>query len=159
MHEFRGTGGPLNQNNLCINCGQELIRKNNTSVCLRCNSHLLTESEIFIETDDREEYILIECPGATIYREGTNEVEAGARFIDDNDPSRGYEIIDHPVYSPNHEKKRRIKSEAYGNIRRCRGCQDLTIRMRRQEGPDFIVPSVKHPKRTKLKPVKYRTYA
>jgi len=109
--------------------------------------------------DDREEYILIECPGATIYREGTNEIEAGAKFIDDDDPSRGYEIIDHPVYSPTHEKKRRIKTEAYGSIRRCRGCQDLTIRMRRQEGPDFFVPSAKHPRRNKLKPVKYRTYA
>ena len=149
----------MSQNNLCENCGQELIRKNKASICLRCNSELLTESAIFFEAGDREEYIIIECPGASLYRDGTNEIEAGVKFLDDDNPSRGYEIIDHAVYSPTHEKKRRIKAEAYGRIRRCRGCQDLTVRMRRQEGPDFIVPSVKHPKRTKLKSVKYRTYA
>ena len=157
--ELKETGGSLGQNKLCVNCGQELVRKNGADVCLRCNSELLTESEIFVEADDREGYIFIECPGATLYREGTTEIEAGVKFIDDDDPSRGYEIIDHPVYAPTHEKKRRIKAEAYGRIRRCRGCQDLTVRMRRREGPDFFMPSSKHPGRTKLKSVKYRTYA
>jgi ribosomal protein L40E len=149
----------LNQNNLCVNCSQELIRKGNVSICLRCNSELLTEAEIFIDGADNQEHVFIECPGATLYHEGTNDIEAGAKFIDDDDPSRGYEIIDHAVYAPTHIKKRRIKVEAYGRVRRCRGCQDLTVRMRRQEGPDFFVPSPKYPGRTKLKPVKYRTYA
>ena len=149
----------MSQNNLCVNCGQELVRKNKALICLRCNSELLTESEIFVEADEADDYVVIECPGATLYHDGTNEIEAGAKFIDEDDPSQGYEIIDHAVYAPTHEKKRRIKAEAYGRIRRCRGCQDLTVRMRRQEGPNFVVPSVRHPKRTKLKPVKYRTYA
>lgn len=149
----------MSQNSLCVNCSQELVKKNKTLICLRCNSELLTESEIFFEAGDSHEFVVIECPGATLYIEGTTEVESGARFLDEDDPSRGYEIIDHSVFAPTHEKKRRIKTEAYGRIRRCRGCQDLTVRMRRQEGPDLFVPSVKQPGRTKLKPVKYRTYA
>jgi hypothetical protein len=143
----------------CINCGRPLVNRNGALVCLDCNSEFLTASEIFIENPEHDDYIVIECPGATLYKDGTNEVEAGVKFIDDNDPARGYEIVKHPVYAPTHEKKRRIKVEALGNIRRCRGCQDLTVRMRRKEGPDFFVPSVKHPGRTQLKPARYRTYA
>ncbi len=143
----------------CINCGQELVRKGGAMVCLRCNSDLLTASEIFVEPGDDEDFMFIECPGATLYKEGTNEIEAGVKFNDDNDPSKGYRIIKHQVFAPTHKSKRRIPTEAHGRIRRCQGCQDLTVRMRRREGPDFFVPSVKHPKRKKLKPVEYRTYS
>ena len=143
----------------CINCGRELVRHSGTMVCLHCNSGLLTAAEIFIEPQDNDGYIVIECPGATLYQAGTDEIEAGVRFLDDNDPSKGFVIVKHPVYAPTHERKRRIKTEAYGRIRRCRGCQDYTVRMRRPEGPDLYLPSGKHPQRTKLKPVHYRTYA
>ncbi len=30
---------------MCVNCSQELVLKNKTMICLRCNSELLTESE------------------------------------------------------------------------------------------------------------------
>jgi len=149
----------MNQAPTCINCGRPLVLRQGARVCLDCNSDLLTAAEIFIDPPDTDEYVVIECPGATLYREGTNEVEAGVKFEDDDDPSKGYEIVKHPVYAPTHERKRRIKAEAYGKIRRCRGCQDLTVRMRRREGPDFFAPSVKHPGRKKLKSVSYRTYA
>lgn len=143
----------------CINCGQRLVRRSGADVCLRCNSELLTVSEIFIESSDADEHIFIECSGATLYVEGSNEIESGVRFFDEDDPSKGHEIVGHPVYSPTHKKKRRIKAEAYGKIRRCQGCQDFTVRMRRREGPDFFAPSAKHPGRSKLKPVRYRTFA
>lgn len=142
----------------CVNCGQQLIRQGGRLICPKCNSDLITASSIFIEPPG-DEYVFIECPGATLYKEGSNEIEAGVKFNDEDDPAKGFEIIEHPVYAPDHKSKRRIKTEAYGRIRRCRACQDLTVRMRRREGPDFFVPSPKHPGRTKLRPVKYRTYA
>jgi hypothetical protein len=143
----------------CINCGRELVKHGGTRVCLDCNSGVLTEAEIFVEPQDADGFVIIECPGATLYTPGTDEIEAGVRFRDDNDPGKGHEIVNHPVYAPTHEHKRRIKVEAYGRVRRCRGCQDLTVRMRRPEGPDLYLPSSKHPGRTKLKSVRYRTYA
>ena len=148
----------MEKKNRCLNCGQELQKQGGTLVCQRCNSGILTASQIFIDPVESDGYVFIECPGATLYKEGTNEIKAGAKFIDDDDPSQGFQIIDHPVYAPTHKKKRRIKNEAFGKIRRCRGCQDLTVRMRRAEGPDFVVPSPEHPERKKLKPVSYRTY-
>ncbi|MEW5796924.1 MAG: hypothetical protein AB1772_11265 [Candidatus Zixiibacteriota bacterium] len=154
----RKTGTFMDPTPNCINCGRPLISRGGTLVCVDCNSELLAASEIFVESADPDGYIMIECPGATLYKDGSDIVEAGVRFLDDNDPSKGFEIIKHPIYSPTHEKKRRIKREAYGRIRRCRGCQDLTVRMRRREGPDFCVPSRKHPHRTRLRPAKYRTY-
>ena len=36
-------------------------------------------------------------------------------------------------------------------------CQDYTVRMRRKEGPDFYIPSHKHPNRKKLKSVQHTT--
>jgi hypothetical protein len=63
------------------------------------------------------------------------------------------------VYAPTHSRRRRIKAEAFGKIRRCAACQDLTVRLRRREGPDFFIPSSKHPGRKKLKSVTYRTWA
>ena len=64
----------------CINCGRPLVNHRGTMVCLDCNSELLTASEIFIEAPAADGYIVIECPGATLYKEGTNEVEAGGKF-------------------------------------------------------------------------------
>lgn len=143
----------------CINCGQKLVTRNGVNVCPACNSQDIENSHIFLESSDSDEYVFIECPGATLYEEGTTNVAAGVEFIDDDDPSKGYRIIKHAVYAPTHKKRRRIKREALGSIRRCQGCQDYTIRMRRREGPDFYIPSNKHPKRKKLKSVNYRTFA
>jgi len=142
----------------CIHCGRQLVNQKGIWICQRCNSRDLEYSRVFIEEREDDGYVFIECPGATLYIDGTDDVEAGVRFLDDDDPEKGYEIIDHPVYAPTHTKRRRIKSEALGKIRRCQGCQDYTVRMRRKEGPDFFVPSVKHPRRKKLKSVEYVTY-
>ena len=143
----------------CINCGQPLTKTSVADICPRCNSEDINLSDIFIDPGDSADYMFIECPGATLYADGTNDIVAGAKFIDDDNPTTGFEIVDHPVYAPTHTKGRRIKREAAGNIRRCQGCQDLTVRMRRREGPDCFIPSVKHPGRKKLKTVTYRTYA
>ena len=142
----------------CIHCKRKLVHKNGVWLCLACNSRDLEYTRIFIEEKEDDGYVFIDCPGATLYEDGTNEVVAGVRFNDDDDPEKGYEIVDHPVYAPTHTKKRRIKKEALGKIRRCQGCQDYTVRMRRREGPDFFVPSYKHPGRKKLKTVEYVTY-
>ncbi|MEW5994038.1 MAG: hypothetical protein AB1744_06545 [Candidatus Zixiibacteriota bacterium] len=81
------------------------------------------------------------------------------KWLDPDDPSAGYEIVKHPVYAPNHTKRRRIKREVLGKIRRCQACQDYTVRMRRKEGPDFFIPSSKYPGRKKLKSVHHVTRA
>ena len=128
------------------------------SICLKCNSEELQEYPILFEVQDSDEYIFIECPGATIYQPGTNNIIGGVKFYDNDDPLKGHKIIGEPVYAPTHSKRRRIKREALGKIRRCQGCQDYTVRMRRPEGPDFFIPSHKHPSRKKLKSVKHLSY-
>ncbi len=143
----------------CINCGQPLTKKNGVRLCVRCNSETIDSSQIFIESSDEDDWVFIECHGATLYEEGTNDIKAGVKFNDDDDITKGHQIIEHPVYAPAHNKRRRVKREALGNIRRCQACQDYTVRMRRPEGADFYIPSNKHPNRKKLKSVNYRTYA
>ncbi len=142
----------------CINCGHELISKEGLWLCIHCNTRNLEDSQIFIEEQADDGFIFIECPGATLYEDGTDNIIAGAKFHDDDDPTKGYRIIDHPIYAPTHTRKRRIKKDALGKIRRCQGCQDYTVRMRRREGPDFYIPSHKHPNRKKLKTVQHLSY-
>ncbi|MBU0984338.1 MAG: hypothetical protein KKA42_10745 [candidate division Zixibacteria bacterium] len=142
----------------CINCGAALLRNEGVWTCPHCNTEDLDSSRIFLETAETDEYVFIECPGATLYVGGTNEVAAGVDFIDDDDPAKGHRIVKHAVYAPTHTHRRRIRREALGRIRRCQGCQDYTIRMRRPEGADFFIPSHKHPGRKALKTVEYRTY-
>lgn len=141
----------------CINCNRPLIERKGVFVCLQCNPEQLDYEEIF-EDKKEDGYIFIDCPGATLYQPGTDNVVAGAKFNDEDDPSKGFSIIKEPVFAPTHTKRRRIKKEALGKIRRCQGCQDYTVRMRRPEGPDFFIPSHKHPHRTKLKSVEYTSY-
>ncbi len=100
-----------------------------------------------------EDKVFIECPGATVYEPGTRKVVAGVEFIDENDPEKGYRIISHQVFAPEHRRRRLIKKEHRNSIRRCQACQDLTVRLIRREGPDFFIPSPKHPRKTRLKPV------
>ena len=141
----------------CINCHSPLLERKGILVCLQCNPEQLEYSEIF-EDKKEDGYIFIDCPGATLYQPGTDTVAAGVKFHDENDPLKGFSIIKEPVYAPTHNKRRRIKEEALGKIRRCQGCQDYTVRMRRPEGPDFYIPSHKHPNRTKLKSVEHSSY-
>jgi len=143
----------------CIGCGRALFKCEGVWLCPRCNRQAVEVSDVFIDhVEEAGEYIFIECPGATLYAPGTHDVIAGVRFHDDDDPLKGHRIVDHPVYAPNHNRKRRIKREALGKIRRCQACQDYTVRMRRKEGPDFFIPSSKHPDRQKLRSVRYKTY-
>jgi hypothetical protein len=149
----------------CINCGRQLVRREGVLVCLQCNPEKFEHSEVLGEKfagnvagDSDDDYVFIDCPGATLYQPGSNNIVAGVKFHDEDDPSKGHEIVKEPVFAPTHTKRRRIKREAQGKIRRCQGCQDYTVRMRRPEGPDFFIPSHKHPKRTKLKSVEHTSY-
>jgi hypothetical protein len=148
----------VEQMKTCVNCGRDLVQQGLVWVCDHCNSDI-SEFRVFIEPVDSEEYAFIECPGASLYEPGTTEVVQGVQFLDDENPSKGFRIIGRPVYAPTHTKLRRIKREAVGRIRRCQGCQDYTIRMRRPEGPDFFIPSSKYPGRKKLKTVSHRSTA
>ncbi len=139
----------------CIHCGRELIRKKGVLLCLECNSDDLDINILFKDDDTPEDHVFIECPGATLYQPGTNNIIGGVKFIDDDDPFMGHKIIGEPVFAPNHKRKRLIKRDSLGKIRRCEACQDYTVRMRRKEGADFFIPSVKHPKRKSLKSVKH----
>jgi hypothetical protein len=142
----------------CINCGRDLMKKEGLWICVHCNTKDIEDSRIFIEEQADDGYVFIECPGATLYEDGTDNIIAGVKFHDDDDPTKGFRIIDRPIYAPTHTRRRRIKKEALGKIRRCQGCQDYTIRLRRREGPDFYIPSHKHPNRKKLKSVDHLTY-
>jgi len=100
-----------------------------------------------------DDKIFIECPGATVYEPGTRTVIAGVEWIDEKDPSKGYRIVDHQVFAPEHRNKRLIKKEHRNSIRRCQACQDLTVRLIRREGPDFFIPNPRFPHKKQLKPV------
>lgn len=141
----------------CTNCQAELVTIGTIGLCPHCNSSDISELQVFLGGDDTNEYVVIECPGATLYKEDGITVAKGVHWHNDDDPSQGYEIVGQQIYAPTHRRFRRIKKDALGNIRRCQGCQDFTIRMRRREGPDFFIPSSKHPNRKKLKTVDYVT--
>ena len=142
----------------CINCENELIQKQGIWLCNTCNSEDLKLTHLFEDEVYDDGYIFIECPGATLYQEGSNQVENGVEFHDRDNPHKGYKIVGKAVYAPTHKKRRRIKKELAGKISRCQGCQDYTVRMRRREGVDFFIPSTKYPGRKKLKTVEHVPY-
>ena len=98
-----------------------------------------------INIPDDDEKIMIECPGATLYDQSGHKVVAGVKFVDSEDPGQGFEIVDRPVYGPQHVRYRRVNREDAHLLRRCQSCQDYTVRMRRKEGPDLYIPSRKNP--------------
>jgi len=131
----------------CETCGSHLLPLGGLKLCPRCDdvaglclSLGGTVNDFTAETDR----VLIECPGATIYRSGTNDIIAGARFKNDSDPTCGFIIIDKPVYGPHHVRYRWVRNKDLHLIRRCQSCQDHTVRMRRREGPDLYIPSRKN---------------
>ena len=107
----------------------------------------------FDDEEDPDGRVFIECPGATIYDPETRQIVSGVKFVDESDPSLGYEIIDKQVFAPNHRRRRLVRKEHVGLIRRCQACQDLTVRMIRSEGADFCVPNPRFPHRKRLKSV------
>lgn len=146
------------QQHTCISCNRDLTRHRGILICLHCNPEAIDTNDIFIEAIETDEHVFIECPGVTIYDSETGEIVEGVRWRDENDATRGYEVIGRQIYAPNHKHRRRIKKDAVGRIRRCQACQDYTIRMRRPEGRDFYIPSVHHRGRTKLRPMEHVTY-
>ncbi|MCP4568619.1 MAG: hypothetical protein GY841_13665 [FCB group bacterium] len=135
----------------CQICGVELQKIGELWLCPQCNDHQSLDIDSISESlsvfADEDRRLLIECPGATLYLPGTNEVTAGAQFLDAQDPTRGHKIINRPVYGPQHVRRRWIKKEDAHLIRRCQSCQDHTVRMKRKEGPDLYIPSLKNPQR------------
>ncbi len=105
------------------------------------------------ETSLDDDKIFIECPGATIYEPGTRNIIAGVRFYDEQEPSKGYEIVANSVYAPEHRGRRLVRKKDVNCLRRCQACQDLTVRMVRREGPDFYIPNPKHPKKRQLRSI------
>lgn len=144
----------------CENCNRPLVNQKGVWLCKYCNSKEIDQFTLFRDENQTadDDYIFIECPGATLYEPGTNEVEQGVKYHDRDDPLKGYEIVGKAVFAPTHKRKRRIKKDALGKITRCQACQDYTVRMRRREGADFFIPSTKYPGRKKLKTVQHTTY-
>lgn len=139
---------------VCIHCGAILVEKGGVRLCKACNVQASEQAELpFAAVEEHDDYLFIECPGVTIYDSETMEIIQGAKFRSEANPELGYDIIGAALFAPAHTSRRRIRREAYGRIRRCQACQDLTIRLRRPEGVDFCIPSVRFPKRTKLRSV------
>ncbi len=134
---------------VCSHCGDDLQIISGLPICPRCNDTRGEFLNFFSRTaadfGADSDKVLIECHGATLYKPGTNDIEAGVKFRDANDPSQGFDLIGAPVYGPKHVAKRWVKKDDLHLIRRCQSCQDLTIRMRRKEGPDLYIPSRRHP--------------
>jgi hypothetical protein len=133
----------------CRHCGGPLQDMGGLPFCPECNDrqgeHYNALSQSICDFSNQSDKILIECPGATLYHPGSDSVAAGVRFLDNDDPSQGFEIIGKPVYGPKHVRRRWVKKENAHLIRRCESCQDYTIRMRRREGPDLYIPSRRGP--------------
>lgn len=131
----------------CPHCGAPLSETGGLLLCVRCNDaaggYYEALSASLADFSLQSDKVLIECPGATLYLPGSDDVVAGVRFFDNNNPALGFEIIKEPLFGPAHVKHRWIKREDTHLIRRCQSCQDYTIRMRRKEGPDLYIPSRK----------------
>jgi hypothetical protein len=152
----------VEQSSVCVNCSGELLFVDETRLCPKCNSEasitMIKELSAVVMERAELDSGFIECPGATLFDQKTGEPLEGAVFGDDTgerntDDSYTVKHVKWPVYPPGHMKRRMIPTEAYGKIRRCRACQDYTVRMRRREGADFCAPSAKFPHRKRLKSV------
>lgn len=140
-----------NNKQICDICSGEMTMVGGLPFCPNCNDNhgdVYGSLDMSIQAFAADaDMVMIECPGATLYHDGSNDIKAGVRFYDNNDPAKGFEIVDHPVYGPKHVKRRWVKKEDAHLIRRCQSCQDHTIRMRRKEGPDLYIPSRKRDNR------------
>src|SRR4030042_2149665 len=63
----------------------------------------------FVNIPGADGRVLIECPGATLYDPGTDDISAGVHFFAPHDPSKGFEIVGHPVFGPQHVRYRWVK--------------------------------------------------
>ena len=69
-------GETMSGNETCINCGRELELRGHVRVCGHCNSEQVLEASPFIEPSE-DGLIFIECPGATLYEDGSDRVVEG----------------------------------------------------------------------------------
>jgi len=132
----------------CRICGRKLQTIGDMYRCPYCDNRdeeslgpLSSSINDFAKDVDK---VLIECPGATLYRPGTDEVISGVKFLNDDFPFE-YEIVGGAVFGPHHVHHRWVKKEDLHLIRRCQSCQDYTIRMKRKEGANLYIPSRKGP--------------
>jgi len=140
------------ETDVCLRCGGDLLTIGGLPFCARCNDregdhyNCLSWTIKMNAFSTQSNRILITCPGATVYHPGANTVAAGVRLLDPDDPSQGYEIAERPIYGPAHVLHRWVKKKDAHLIRRCRSCQDYTIRMRRKEGSDLFIPPLTGPR-------------
>ncbi len=167
LDDAKNSESPADVSSVCVSCGGELLFIDEARLCPKCNTEasIIMIKELSAVVMERAELDsgFIECPGATLFDLKTGEPIEGAVFGDDtaapNSTADGavesYTVkhVRWPVFPPGHKKRRMIPTEAYGKIRRCRACQDYTVRMRRREGADFCAPSAKFPHRKRLKSV------
>jgi len=130
---------------ICTHCGRPLASEGGIDLCLYCNQ-IATPADV--EQDGKT---VIECPGATLYDVESGQVLKGVKFYDQDDFTRGYEIVDEPVFAPGHIPRRLIDAAQVGRIARCQSCQDYTVRMRAaQRDHDTTGPSAARRKAERL---------
>ncbi len=126
----------MSKSDNCPICGKKMREFNDVRICVDCNDRYGDYYNFFsravqeFKGSDGREMVIIECPGATIYADDNMTVARGVKWNDPGDFSRGFVIVDKPVYAPNHQAKRAIPKEKANNICRCQACQDFTIKMR-----------------------------
>ena len=63
----------MSDNRTCINCRRELVEMNGVWLCRNCNAPETEQLQAILEQDgESENWIFIECPGATLYDPETN---------------------------------------------------------------------------------------
>ncbi len=118
----------------CHICGKVMREYKGVYLCLPCNERYGDFYGFFNSASrdyhEEKEYVIIECPGVTIYDESNQRVVQGVKWNDDRDHAKGYEVIGKQIFAPNHTKTRRVPKDKANNISRCQSCQDFTVRMR-----------------------------
>ncbi len=118
----------------CHICGRPMREFKGVSLCLPCNEKYGEFYGFFNNASkdfaDQKEFVVIDCPGATVYDESNTRVVQGVKWHDDKDHAQGFEIVGKQIFAPNHMKTRRVPKDKAKNISRCQACQDFTVRMR-----------------------------
>lgn len=137
----------------CIHCGRKLINQKGVWICQSCNSRDLEYTQIFIEEKEDDGYVFIECPGATLYKDGTDEVESGARFMTmmtHRKVTRSLTIRFTPPLTPSAAESRRRRWVRFGVARAVRiiRCGCVGARARIFLYPRSNIPSARNSNRS-----------
>lgn len=118
----------------CHICGKAMREFKGIYLCLGCNDRYGEYYSFFSkasrEFQDDNEYVVIECPGVTIFDDTNTRVVQGVKWHNDRDHAQGYEIVGKQIFAPNHTRTRRVSKDKQHNLSRCQACQDFTVRMR-----------------------------